>query len=302
LKALAGRMEKGHTHDHTQHHDPPEWKDVDQSKLPRKAFADPGDPTAPPTWMYAHHHVEGATKEGEHGRHTDGTLYLHVEGLKAARDQEVKDGASSDVMEHLNEHCEKVGMPTTQEHYEDEHDQEDADKAAEILGAKCGVSEGDPCGADGAFLTGQKPYPSEHAARMREPGDFDEKSFRRINDKFGKGIHAIFGKLKGDDSMTLQAIRFDAAKFTVEQAKKWLTEHKLKPIKFEPAEKPESDDGKMRILDGQEPPKAHMPKIIALEPPAKPTLRVVGDAETLEIEEQARLRGKMTVGAAQKAR
>ncbi len=79
------------------------------------------------------------------------------------------------------------------------------------------------------------PYPNEHAARLVDPEKFDPDSFRRVNDKFGDGIHAIFGKLKGEDSMTLQAVRFDADKFTAEEAKKWLKEHDYDPIEFEEA-------------------------------------------------------------------
>jgi len=79
------------------------------------------------------------------------------------------------------------------------------------------------------------PYPNEHAARLVDPEKFDPDSFRRVNDKFGDGIHAIFGKLKGEDSMTLQAVRFDADKFTAEEAKKWLKGHDYDPIEFEEA-------------------------------------------------------------------
>lgn len=77
------------------------------------------------------------------------------------------------------------------------------------------------------------PYPNEHAARLVEPGRFDPDSFRRENDKFGDGIHAIFGKLKGEDAMTLQAIRFDAGMFTADEARKWLEEHDYHPLDFE---------------------------------------------------------------------
>lgn len=80
------------------------------------------------------------------------------------------------------------------------------------------------------------PYSNEHAARLIEPEKFDPDSFRRENDKFGEGIHAIFGKLKGEDSMTLQAIRFDADKFSTEEARRWLKVHDYKPIAFEEAE------------------------------------------------------------------
>jgi len=78
------------------------------------------------------------------------------------------------------------------------------------------------------------PYPSEHSARLKDPDQYDE--FRRQNDKFGSGIHAVFGiKLKPKRVSELQAIRFDKNKFTVAEAKKWLDDHDYKPIKFEPA-------------------------------------------------------------------
>lgn len=78
------------------------------------------------------------------------------------------------------------------------------------------------------------PYPNEHSARLKDPKQYDE--FRRVNNKFGSGIHAIFGiKKKPKRKSELQAIRFNAKKFTVAQAKKWLKEHDHKPIRFEPA-------------------------------------------------------------------
>ena len=80
------------------------------------------------------------------------------------------------------------------------------------------------------------PYPSEHSARLKDPKQYDE--FRRSNDKFGKGIHAIFGiKIKPKRVSELQAIRFDKNKFTVAEAKKWLKDHKHTCIRFEPAKK-----------------------------------------------------------------
>lgn len=83
------------------------------------------------------------------------------------------------------------------------------------------------------------PYPNEHAARLIDPEKFDPDSFRRENDKFGEGIHAIFGKLKGEDNITLQAIRFDADKYTADEARQWLEAHDYNPIAFEEAAKAE---------------------------------------------------------------
>lgn len=78
-----------------------------------------------------------------------------------------------------------------------------------------------------------EPYPNEHSARMRDPGEF--KKFRRQNDKFGDGIHAIWGQRKTDDKWELQAIRFSADRWTVPTAKQWLKDHSYSPISFEPA-------------------------------------------------------------------
>ena len=99
------------------------------------------------------------------------------------------------------------------------------------------------------------PYPSEHAARIREPNDFQPDSFRRENDKFWKGIDVIFGKPKGSDKMEVQSIRFDAQKFSIDQVHQWLEKHGFKPIKVEPAtseDKPKnmaSDTTKIMLYD-----------------------------------------------------
>ena len=71
----------------------------------------------------------------------------------------------------------------------------------------------------------QKPYPAEHAARQHDPSRY--KAIRRQNDKFGAGIDVLFGILP-DGKTEVQAIRFDASKFTPEQARAWLAAHKYK--------------------------------------------------------------------------
>lgn len=54
-----------------------------------------------------------------------------------------------------------------------------------------------------------KPYPNEHACRLRPPGDFQEGSFRRTERKHeGKTYSVIMGKLTGEDTMTEQAYRY----------------------------------------------------------------------------------------------
>lgn len=81
----------------------------------------------------------------------------------------------------------------------------------------------------------EAPYPNEHSARVRDPDEFEKDSFRRKN--IAGGVDIIIGRLKGEKTLTTQAYRFDASKFTVEQAKKWLKDHNVKYKSFEPARK-----------------------------------------------------------------
>jgi hypothetical protein len=77
-----------------------------------------------------------------------------------------------------------------------------------------------------------KPYPSEHAQRINSPDKYEK--LRRQNNKFGEGIHVIFGILE-DGKTEVQAIRFDKSQFTAEEAKKWLEDNKYKTSGFEEA-------------------------------------------------------------------
>jgi len=78
------------------------------------------------------------------------------------------------------------------------------------------------------------PYPNEHSARVRDPGDFRDDTIR--SKEIEAGIRIIIGKLKPDgDSMETQAYRFKSDKFTPKEAKTWLKEHDVKYISFESA-------------------------------------------------------------------
>jgi 2'-5' RNA ligase len=79
------------------------------------------------------------------------------------------------------------------------------------------------------------PFVTEHAARQRDPDDFVATSFRRK--AIAEGVDIIVGKLKAepDGSMVTQSYRFDAEKFTPEQARKWLAEHDVVKRDVEPA-------------------------------------------------------------------
>jgi hypothetical protein len=70
------------------------------------------------------------------------------------------------------------------------------------------------------------PYPTEHAARLRDPKRYGR--FRRANDQLGAGRDAIWGILPRGKA-ELQAIRFDAKRYTSEEAQAWLKAHDYSP-------------------------------------------------------------------------
>ena len=74
------------------------------------------------------------------------------------------------------------------------------------------------------------PYPHEHAARVEDPSKFDKNSFRRKS--IADGISIIIAMKPGSDSMETQAYRFAKDKFTAEEAKKWLKDHKIEYKEF----------------------------------------------------------------------
>lgn len=78
---------------------------------------------------------------------------------------------------------------------------------------------------------GERPYANEHAARIKDPRQYD--SFRRRNNGGGRGVDYIFG-IK-DGTSEIQAIRFRTQFFTVAEAKAWLKRNNFEPIQFEPA-------------------------------------------------------------------
>ena len=75
------------------------------------------------------------------------------------------------------------------------------------------------------------PFPNEHAARLKDPNQYD--SFARKNNEGGEGIDFIYGIKDGVSE--LQAIRFDKTRFTTQEAKAWLKSHDFEPILFEEA-------------------------------------------------------------------
>jgi hypothetical protein len=76
------------------------------------------------------------------------------------------------------------------------------------------------------------PYLNEHAVRLEPPSKYER--FRRENDKFGEGIDVIWG-ITADGKVELQALRFDAKRYSVEDVRKWLKEHGYEDATIEPA-------------------------------------------------------------------
>jgi hypothetical protein len=103
----------------------------------------------------------------------------------------------------------------------------------------CGKCGPETCDCEDSDPFEIKPYPSEHACRINEPDQY--KRIRRQNDKFGKGIDAIWG-IKDDDSVELQALRFSKDKFTADEARAWCKSHDYTCKPFEPASEKDEED------------------------------------------------------------
>ena len=72
----------------------------------------------------------------------------------------------------------------------------------------------------------EKPYPNEHACRLRDPGDFQEGSFKRSTRKHdGKEYSIIMGRLQGETTMTEQAYRYNKQTWTAAEAKTHCKDH-----------------------------------------------------------------------------
>ena len=82
-------------------------------------------------------------------------------------------------------------------------------------------------------VEGERPYPNEHAARLRDPSQYDR--FRRRNNAAGKGVDFIFGIKSGQDGAELQAIRFRLSEYSAAEARKWLSDNNYDPLSFEAA-------------------------------------------------------------------
>lgn len=104
----------------------------------------------------------------------------------------------------------------------------------------------------------EKPLPNEHSARIKAPGLFDEKTFRRTKDgtiygskKVPATAAVIWGKLKGaakpSDNPIPQSIRFPTENWIAAQAKAWLKDNNITYDRFEAASK--SLEGAIEFLE-----------------------------------------------------
>jgi len=60
------------------------------------------------------------------------------------------------------------------------------------------------------------PYPHFHACRIRQPGEFQKKSFRNIS---RGGLQIIIGRLKGKTTTTTQSIRYPTSSWNEAKAR-----------------------------------------------------------------------------------
>lgn len=79
-----------------------------------------------------------------------------------------------------------------------------------------------PCG-DATILD---PFPNEHSCRLRQPGDFQANSFRRMSREHeGKRYDVIVGRLKGETTTTEQAYRYPKTIWTADSARSHCKDH-----------------------------------------------------------------------------
>jgi len=81
-------------------------------------------------------------------------------------------------------------------------------------------------GQEGFEIDYSKPYPQEHACRLKSPSLFQDDSFRRTTRKHdGKEYSIISGRLKGETTMTEQAYRYSKDDWSAAQARSHCKEH-----------------------------------------------------------------------------
>lgn len=94
----------------------------------------------------------------------------------------------------------------------------------------------------------ERPYPNEHACRVRPPSAFQKDSFRRIRKTSdGKPFFIIIGRLKGETTTSTQAYRYPKDSWSAAQANAHCKRNDGKT--FEPAAKAENTE--LKRLEGR---------------------------------------------------
>lgn len=147
-----------------------------------------------------------------------------------------------------------------------------------------GLGECDDCKMDDAPDPdeGGKPYPSEHACRMKDPGGFQPDSFRRVSRNHdGKRYSVIMGKLKGETTMTEQAYRYPKTVWDTASARAHCKSHG--GMTFEPASERGMDEDDIAELTLAEcldliheniPAKQPQPELITITAPQPTVIRI----------------------------
>ena len=79
------------------------------------------------------------------------------------------------------------------------------------------------------------PYQGEHAARQRLPSSFAEDTYVRRSEGMPEGVVLLMARLKSEDRLAVQSVRFSSALWTPGKAKKWLEKEGYKSNSFEEA-------------------------------------------------------------------
>jgi hypothetical protein len=146
-------------------------------------------------------------------------------------------------------------------------------------------------------------YPNEHAARIAEPGEFESETFRRK--EIAPGVSLVMGKRKKGGAMETQAYRFSAEKFTADEARAWLKDHKISGASFSAATE---DKGAAGILSVSYLKSLHVPDaeqffkdVVAVKAMGKDTIKgylaLWGDPDTVDIEAEFFTGAKSPIGS-----
>ena len=173
------------------------------------AWVDPdGDPELKSSYKYLHHHIG---RNGQGGAANVRAITTALANLNARRTS-IPENDRRGVYNHLARHLREAGR-----------------KPSELRSAD--------------LPDNSKPYPNIHAARMREPEDFDR--FRTTTETLeggefdGKQIEILHGREKETGDWEIASFHLPAEEWTVDEAREWAETHGA--IKFEPATGEEED-------------------------------------------------------------